>query len=115
MRIVACAVYQLYKTVKAFCSLNLKIDIIFVDLVGLPERCSSYHVVQVALITEPRSILKIFQQEKQSGNVTAAGKPASETSKSTEEKVSEKQKVLYAQRHKVFYKQFFFILLPQQQ
>ena len=35
-----------------------------------------------------------------------AGKPASETQKSADEKVSEKQKVLYAKRHKVFYRRY---------
>ena len=42
---------------------------------------------------------------------SSAGKPASETQKSADEKVSEKQKVLYAKRHKVFYIRYFKIIL----
>ena len=42
---------------------------------------------------------------------SSAGKPASETQKSSDEKVSEKQKVLYAKRHKVFYIRYFKIIL----
>ena len=50
-------------------------------------------------------MLIIFQQRNETSG-SSAGKPASETQKSADEKVSEKQKVLYAKRHKVFYRQY---------